>query len=32
MEVRMVIALDKRQGKGGVKVIKIEGGREKKRR
>jgi hypothetical protein len=25
----MVIALNKEQGKGGVKVIKVEGGREK---
>ena len=30
-EVGMVMTY-KRQGKGGVKVIKVEGGREKKRR
>jgi hypothetical protein len=27
MEVKMVIAFDKGQGKGGEKVIKLEGGR-----
>jgi hypothetical protein len=27
----MVITLDKRQGKGGVKVIKVEGEREKEK-
>ncbi len=27
----MVITLDKEQGKGGVKVIKVEGGRGKER-
>jgi hypothetical protein len=29
MEVKMVIAFYKGQGKGVVKVIKVEGGREK---
>jgi len=31
MEVKMVITLDKSQGNGGVKVIKVEGGREKEK-
>ena len=31
MEVKMVIAFYKGQGKGGVKVIKVEGGREKEK-
>jgi hypothetical protein len=31
MEVKMVIALDKGQTKGGVKVIKPEGGREEEK-
>jgi hypothetical protein len=31
MEVKMVIAFYKRQGKGGVKKIKVEGGREKEK-
>jgi hypothetical protein len=30
-EAKMGIALDKGQGKGGVKVIKVEGGREKEK-
>jgi len=30
-EVKMLITLDREQGKGGVKVIKVEGGREKER-
>jgi hypothetical protein len=30
-EVKMLITLDKERGKGGVKVIKVEGGREKER-
>jgi len=32
MEVKMLIAFDKGQGNGGVRVIKVDGGREKKRR
>jgi hypothetical protein len=31
MEVKMVIAFYKGQGNGGVKVIKVEGGREKEK-
>jgi hypothetical protein len=31
MEFKMVIALDKGQGNGGVKVMKVEGGREKEK-
>jgi hypothetical protein len=31
MEVKMVIALDKGRTKGGVKVIKAEGGREEEK-
>jgi len=31
MEVKMVIALYKGQGNGGVNVIKVEGGREKEK-
>jgi hypothetical protein len=31
MEVKMVIAFYKGKGKGGVKVIKVEGGREKEK-
>jgi hypothetical protein len=31
MEVKMVIAFYKEQGKGGVKVIKVEGGREEEK-
>jgi len=31
MEVKMVIALFKGQGNGSVKVIKVEGGREKEK-
>ena len=30
-EVKMLITLDKEQGKGGVKVIKVEGVREKEK-
>jgi hypothetical protein len=30
-EVKMLITLDKERGKGGVKVIKVEGGREKEK-
>ena len=30
-EVKMVIAFYKRQGNGGVKVIRVEGGREKEK-
>jgi hypothetical protein len=29
MEVKMIITLDKEQGNGGLKQIKVEGGREK---
>jgi len=31
MEVKTVIAFYKEQGNGGVKVIKVEGGREKEK-
>jgi len=31
MEVKMVIAFDKGQENGGVRVIKVEGGREKEK-
>jgi hypothetical protein len=31
MEVKMVIAFDKGQGNGGVRVIKVEGGKEKEK-
>ncbi len=31
MEIKMVIAFYKRQGNDGVKVIKVEGGREKEK-
>jgi hypothetical protein len=31
MEVEMVIVSSKRRGNGGVKVIKVEGGREKEK-
>jgi hypothetical protein len=31
MEVRMVIAFNKGRGNGSVKVIKVEGGREKEK-
>jgi hypothetical protein len=31
MEVKIVIPLDKSQGNGSVKVIKVEGGREKEK-
>jgi hypothetical protein len=31
MEVKMLIAFDKGQGNGGVKKIKVEGGREKEK-
>ena len=31
MEVKLVIPFYKGQGKGGVKVIKVEGGREKEK-
>ncbi len=31
MEIKTVIAFYKRKGNGGVKVIKVEGGREKEK-